>query len=117
MPDSRQAFPKEKEEADCADKQPDPTHHVSVARELHHEVASEAVRALHDDRPRAIAHQALQHLREAGTGTDGVCAADRRVPVETNISRLRLVIEPSRIGSKLFQNGWHATCLSRSSPA
>jgi hypothetical protein len=50
-----------------------------VARELHHEVASKAVRALHDDRPRAIAHQALQHLREAGTGADGVCAADCRV--------------------------------------
>ena len=31
-----------------------------VARKLHHEVASEAVRALHDNRPRAVAHQALQ---------------------------------------------------------
>ncbi len=30
MPEhSRQALPKEKEEADCADKQPDPNHHVS----------------------------------------------------------------------------------------
>ncbi len=30
MPEhSRQALPKEKEEADCADKQPDPTHQVS----------------------------------------------------------------------------------------
>ena len=50
-----------------------------MARELHHEVASEAVRALHDDRPRAVAHQALQHLREARAGANGVCAADRRV--------------------------------------
>ena len=30
MPEhSRQALPKEKEEAGCADKQPDPTHYVS----------------------------------------------------------------------------------------
>jgi hypothetical protein len=33
MPEhSRQALPKEKEEADCADKQPDPTHYVSDER-------------------------------------------------------------------------------------
>jgi len=29
----RRAPPKEKEEADCADKQPDPTHHVSDERQ------------------------------------------------------------------------------------
>ena len=34
MPEhSRQALPKEKEEAGCADKQPDPTHHVSDERQ------------------------------------------------------------------------------------
>jgi len=34
MPEhSRQALPKEKEEADCADKQPDPNHHVSDERQ------------------------------------------------------------------------------------
>ena len=34
MPEhSRQALPNEKEEADCADKQPDPTHHVSDERQ------------------------------------------------------------------------------------
>ena len=34
MPEhSRQALPKEKEEADCADKQPDPTRHVSDERQ------------------------------------------------------------------------------------
>jgi hypothetical protein len=30
---SCQALPEEKEEADCADKQPDPTHHVSDERQ------------------------------------------------------------------------------------
>jgi len=34
MPEpSGQALSKEKEEADCADKQPDPTHHVSDERQ------------------------------------------------------------------------------------
>jgi len=34
MPEhGRQALPKEKEEADCADKQPDPTHYVSDKRQ------------------------------------------------------------------------------------
>lgn len=30
---SRHALPKEKEDADCADKQADPTHHVSDERQ------------------------------------------------------------------------------------
>jgi hypothetical protein len=34
MPEhSRQVLPMEKEEADCADKQPDPTHYVSDKRQ------------------------------------------------------------------------------------
>jgi hypothetical protein len=31
---SRRPFPKEKEEAHCADKQPDPTHNVSDERQI-----------------------------------------------------------------------------------
>jgi hypothetical protein len=50
-----------------------------VAGELDHQIAGESVRTLDDDRPRAVAHQALQHLREAGPLADRISPAYRRV--------------------------------------
>ena len=46
-----------------------------VTRELHHEVASEAVGAFDKDRPRAVAQEPLKHLGEAGPAVDRVRAA------------------------------------------
>ena len=69
------------EEGRCARRNdadaPRPQH--VVAGELHHEVTGEAVGALDEDRPRAVAHQLLEHFGEAGSVVDRVRAAHRRV--------------------------------------
>jgi hypothetical protein len=50
-----------------------------VTGQLHHQVAREPVRALDDDRARAVGQQGLEHRRKAGTRADRVRAAHRRV--------------------------------------
>jgi hypothetical protein len=57
----------------CSDQQ-----HI-VPRELHHEIAGEPVRALDDDRLRAVSQQALKHFDETGTGAHRISAGDRSV--------------------------------------
>jgi hypothetical protein len=50
-----------------------------VPGELDHQIAGEPIRALDDDRPRAVAEKPFEHLREAGPVADRTHAVYRRI--------------------------------------
>ena len=82
---------------------------VELCGFAHHEVTGEALGTFHYDGPRAVAHQAFEHLREARALAYRIRAADRCV-----VERLRdLVTRSLGVG---FNGGALAFSLSFSAP-